>query len=218
LTAKKTAPPKYHHGDLRRAIMNAALEMTTESGLASLSLREIARRIGVTTAAPYHHFKDRQSLLVELAIEGYWGLFEAMSLALKNTKSADSEMEAAAVAYLHFGRSYPAQYAIMFSGELTPHPRAGEMMLVANRSLDLVRASLGSSGNLGEAERTEAAFCAWSLLHGILMLDRNTVLREDAAEQQRLAIRGVVALAHGFGAEKSTAKKQEGRKLRASSC
>jgi AcrR family transcriptional regulator len=199
MPSKKNVPLKYHHGDLRRAIMSAALEMVAESGLASLSLREIARRIGVTTAAPYHHFKDRQSLLVELAIEAYSGLLDAMSSALKIAGSAQGEIEAAAEAYLQFGREHPAQYAIMFSGELATHPRAGEMLLVANQSLDLVRASIADSRKLGPAESVEAAFCAWSLLHGILMLDKNAVLQESAAEQKRLALRGVLAIVNGFG-------------------
>ena len=84
---KQSAPQRYHHGDLKRAIMTAALEMTEESGFASLSLREIARRIGVTTAAPYHHFKDRQSLLMELAIEGYSLLLLALQKGLNTLKT-----------------------------------------------------------------------------------------------------------------------------------
>ncbi len=203
MKTKKQPQQKYHHGDLRRAIMDAALEMTAESGLASLSLREIARRIGVTTGAPYHHFKDRQTLLVELAIEGYSELFEAMSLALKNAKSAEGEVEAAAAAYLQFGRSYPAKYAIMFSGELVTHSCAGEMLLIANRCLDLVRASIADTGKLGPAESVEAAFCAWSLLHGILMLDQNAVLQESQAEQKRLATKGVLAIMNGLGGRSS---------------
>jgi hypothetical protein len=123
-----------------------------------------------------------------------------MSLALKNAKSAEGEVEAAAAAYLQFGRSYPAKYAIMFAGELATHSCAGEMLLIANRCLDLVRASIADTGKLGPAEIVEAAFCAWSLLHGILMLDQNAVLQESHAEQKRLATKGVLAIMNGLGA------------------
>ena len=75
----RVTEPKYHHGDLRRAILEAALELIKESGIQSLSLREIARRIGVTPAAPYHHFKDRGELLVQIGMQGYGHLLKFWS-------------------------------------------------------------------------------------------------------------------------------------------
>jgi len=191
------ATPKYHHGDLKRAIMEAALEMTEESGLASLSLREIARRIGVTTGAPYHHFKDRQSLLMELAIEGYSQLLQALQAARGAAGGLYGELEAAAVAYLQFGRQHRALYSVMFSGELATHPRMGELSAVADPCLDLVRRSISEGTGLAARTSAEAAFCAWSLLHGILMLD-NGVLQESHAEQDRLGVQGVMGLVKGF--------------------
>ncbi len=189
---------KYHHGSLKRAIMDAALEMAAESGLESLSLREIARRIGVTTAAPYHHFKDRQSLLIELAIEGYGALYEALRQARDCAVRADDQVHAAVAAYLRFGQQHRALYAIMFSGEFATHARFQEMMAIADQSLELVRRSIAATGNLGQSQSTEAAFCAWSLVHGIAMLDRNGVLGESVAEQERLAIKGVSAIVSGM--------------------
>jgi hypothetical protein len=87
----------------------------------------------------------------------------------------------------------------MFSGEFASHPRLQEMVSIANKSLELVRHSFAASSNLGPDESAHAAFCAWSLLHGILTLDRNGVLQENAEEQERLAIRGVLAIAVGIG-------------------
>ena len=194
---KQSAPQRYHHGDLKRAIMTAALEMTEESGFASLSLREIARRIGVTTAAPYHHFKDRQSLLMELAIEGYSLLLLALQKSRESTGNPEQELCASAAAYLEFGRKHRALYSVMFSGELATHPRMGELSAVADPCLELVRQSIADGSALGKQDSAEAAFCAWSLLHGILMLD-NGVLQESHAEQRRLGIRGVLAIAKGM--------------------
>jgi AcrR family transcriptional regulator len=201
---KKSAAQHYHHGDLRRAIVEAALAMTKESGLASLSLREIARRIGVTTGAPYHHFKDRQSLLVEIAIEGYSELLAMLKQARDSAESAEGELPAAASAYLSFGRSHRGQYLVMFSGELVPHARGAEMLAVADACLELVRESIAAGSKLKPEDCIEAAFCAWSLLHGILMLDSNRVLRESFAEQDRLAIRGVVGIVNGISGIDST--------------
>jgi len=198
MVRKKQSPAqKYHHGDLKRAIMDAALEMTEESGLDSLSLREIARRIGVTTAAPYHHFKDRQSLLMELAIEGYSRLLLALRAAREAAAGPQGELEAAAFAYLHFGRKHRALYSVMFSGQLATHPRMGELSAVADPCLDLVRQSISEGSGMEARASAEAAFCAWSLLHGILMLD-NGVLQESHAEQDRLGIQGVKGMVQGF--------------------
>jgi AcrR family transcriptional regulator len=192
---------KYHHGSLKKAIMDSALQMAAESGLESLSLREIARRIGVTTAAPYYHFKDRQSLLIELAILGYGELFDALRQAHHAASDHDDGVLAIAGAYLRFGREHRALYAIMFAGEFASHPRFEEMLSIADKSLELVRLSIAATGNLGKPKSTEAAFCAWSLVHGILMLDQNSVLRENTAEQERLALLGVSAIVRGMGVE-----------------
>jgi AcrR family transcriptional regulator len=192
------AQQKYHHGDLKRAILDAALEMAAQSGLESLSLREIARRIGVTTAAPYYHFKDRQSLLIELAIQGFGDLFEALRQARDAASAAEGQFAAAAAAYLRFGHQHRALYAIMFSGEFASHARFQEMLSIADQGLELVRGSIAAASDLTRAQCAEAAFCAWSLVHGILTLDRNGVLFESVAEQERLAVQGVLAIVKGM--------------------
>ncbi len=183
--------------------MDAALEIAASAGLESLSLREIARKIGVTTAAPYYHFRDRQTLLLELAIEAYGKLLKALKQAKESAGSPQEELVASVRAYLRFGRKHRAEYAIMFAGEFATHPRAGEMIAVANACLDLVRNSIVDASELGEQQSVEAAFCAWSLLHGILQLDQKGILQETASEQDGLAVRGVMAIVHGFGGRSS---------------
>lgn len=200
---------KYHHGDLRRAVMNAALEMASESGIESISLREVARRIGVTTAAPYHHFADRQTLLLELAIEAYAKLLEALKRARDTTADPEEELKATAIGYLRFGRKHRAEYAIMFAGEYTTHPRVAEMVGVANECLDLVRSSIAVMRDLEETASAEAAFCAWSLIHGILQLDQKGVLQESAAEQEKLAVQGVMSIVNGFVQTESKRRPRE---------
>lgn len=194
---KKLESPKYHHGDLRRAVMDGALELARSSGVEALSLREIARKIGVSSAAPYHHFKDRQSLLMELSIEAYQRLFDDMRNACAAASGPRNEIEAAALAYLHFGRENRAEYAILFAGEAGGHPRAAEMMAVADACLGLVRTAIARLSNLPPQQAAEAAFAAWSLLHGILQLDQKGILQEPAAEQDRLAVKGVLSIARG---------------------
>ena len=91
----------------------------------------------------------------------------------------------------------------MFAGEYTTHPRVGEMVGIANECLDLVRNSIAATGRMGEKACAEAAFCAWSLLHGILQLDLKGVLQESATEQENLAVQGVVSIVSGFVPAKS---------------
>ena len=73
---------RYHHGDLRRAVINAAVEVITTEGTVAISLRDLARRAGVSHAAPAHHFKDKAGLLTAIAIEGYEILADSMQEAL----------------------------------------------------------------------------------------------------------------------------------------
>src|SRR5690349_19263411 len=84
LPKKRTAAPerRYHHGDLRRALVDAALALISEGELGTFSLREVARRAGVTPAAPYHHFKDKTALLAAVAEEGFEALRGRLEAAL----------------------------------------------------------------------------------------------------------------------------------------
>ena len=108
----------YHHGDLRRAIIDTAMQMLTEEGDWQFTLREIARRAGVSHAAPYKHFPDKAALLAEIALIGFDRLHEA--LAASQSTSADVSLTLAAMshAYLEFGHANPALYRLMFGGDV----------------------------------------------------------------------------------------------------
>jgi AcrR family transcriptional regulator len=192
----KASDPKYHHGDLRRAILEAALRLIEESGVQNLSLREIARKIGVTTAAPYHHFKDRLALLIQIAIQGYGDLLHCLETA-RAAAGGQDELEAEALAYLAFARKHAALYGVMFSGELTNHGSA-ELKAIADASFALVCATLAKTTKLGEHEVPEAALCVWSMLHGLAVLDQSNLLQEPRTEQDRIAVRGVLGIVRGF--------------------
>jgi AcrR family transcriptional regulator len=96
--AKRDSPAakrNYHHGDLRRALLDAAWRLVVEKGLAALTLREVARAAGVSHAAPYHHFPTRTALLDALAVEGFAGLDRAMAEAKAGPAAGDQAAEAA---------------------------------------------------------------------------------------------------------------------------
>ncbi|RFU87888.1 TetR/AcrR family transcriptional regulator [Streptomyces triticagri] len=157
----------YHHGDLRRSILAAALEVIADQGPAALSLRDLARRAGVSHAAPAHHFRDRTGLLTAIAAEGYALLAETLS-------AADGLREAG-VRYVRFAREHPAHFVVMFRPELlrTQDLELATAQALASHSL---RSAVGSvpAEERGEDARL-AGVAAWSLAHGFatLLLSHN---------------------------------------------
>jgi AcrR family transcriptional regulator len=113
-----TAKRPYHHGDLRRAIIETAIGMLDEERGWQFTLREVARRAGVSHAAPYKHFPDKAALLSELALIGFDRLREAVTAAASgSTDGLRQEFLAMAHAYMRFGVSNPNLYRLMFSAD-----------------------------------------------------------------------------------------------------
>ncbi|MGW7303298.1 TetR/AcrR family transcriptional regulator [Streptomyces sp. NPDC054829] len=160
--AKKSAERPYHHGDLRRAVLTAALDVIAADGPSRLSLRDLARRAGVSHAAPAHHFKDRTGLLTAIAAEGF-GLLAAELGKAKDLKDAG-------VHYVRFAREHPAHFQVMFTPELL---RADDLELTTARALagDALRGAAASvrPDELGIDPRL-AGVAAWSLAHGFATL------------------------------------------------
>ncbi|MET7847331.1 TetR/AcrR family transcriptional regulator [Streptomyces avermitilis] len=156
----------YHHGDLRRAILGAALDVIATDGPSALSLRDLARRAGVSHAAPAHHFKDRTGLLTAIAAEGY----ELLAAAL-----ADAEdLRDAGVRYVRFATEHPAHFQVMFTPELL---RGNDLELTTAKALagERLRSAVsGAPAGRGPDPRL-AGVAAWSLAHGFatLLLSHN---------------------------------------------
>lgn len=168
----------YHHGDLRRTLLEASLALIAEQGLGALSLREVARRAGVSPGAPYHHFESREQLLTALAIDGFTLLGEAMRRARDAASSADVIGRFCAIgeAYVRFALAHPAHFRLMFRPSLVPTealPSEGSPAAAFRVLLDIV-AQLFDSGAIGaNVERPGFVLLAWSVVHGAaeLMLD-----------------------------------------------
>jgi AcrR family transcriptional regulator len=170
----------YHHGDLRRALVDAALELVGEQGVAPLTLREVARRAGVSHAAPYHHFADRAALLAAVAEEGFRALTAAM-LRARDRAGPDPRrrLQEIGVAYVEFATGHPAHFRVMFSGELAGQQADCPGLDEAGASsygvlLDALRACVG--GEPGPA----LAAAAWSIVHGLAVLWIDGPLRREA--------------------------------------
>ena len=171
MKAKRTedgAAQRYHHGDLRAALMRAALKLIDEHGVKGFSLKDAAALAGVSTAAPYRHFADKGALIFELQEEGFV-LFNA-SLAAANARRTTpvSRIIELGVAYVHFAMANPAYFRVMFglaggqTGEPDPSRKSGFMLLVD-----------GVAALLPEAEaqvQIDLVVACWSLVHGFALL------------------------------------------------
>ncbi|MCX4507657.1 TetR/AcrR family transcriptional regulator [Streptomyces anulatus] len=165
----------YHHGDLRRAILDAALDVIATNGPGSLSLRDLARRAGVSHAAPAHHFKDRTGLLTAVAAEGYALFADALAGA--------PDLRERGVAYVRFAATHPAHFQVMFQPDLhrTDDP---DLLAARARATEALRAGVADLPQAGRGEDDRlAGVAAWSLAHGFatLLLSGNL---SDAMEGQ----------------------------------
>src|SRR5438045_6558281 len=112
----------YHHGDLRTALLEAAAELLDEGGPEAVSLRECARRAGVSHAAPYRHFETKDALLFALADEGFGWLAESGAKAMHGIRNARERLDAYGAAYVRFAIENPARFRLMFGGAQPSKP------------------------------------------------------------------------------------------------
>lgn len=155
----------YHHGDLRRALLDTALVAVREQGPAAISLRDVARRAGVSHAAPTHHFGDKTGLLTALAAEG-WSL---LADTLTETAEQDRSFAELGVAYVLFATTHPAHFAVMRAPGLV---RRDDPELTAAQQRAGARLWAGAGRHDGASSEGTAttALAAWSLVHGLSAL------------------------------------------------
>lgn len=164
----------YHHGDLRRALLQGAIELLAAGGPAHLTMRGAAHKAGVSPAAPYRHFADKRAMLAAVAEEGFLAL-ERACLAAANDGARDpiEVFWRRGVAYVQFAIDNPAHYRVMFGPEI-PDKRAYEDLdRAATTAYDALRSSLRecvSAGFFGEEEIELRAMRAWAVVHGLALL------------------------------------------------
>lgn len=156
----------YHHGDLPRAILSAAVDVIGTQGPAAVSLRDLARRAGVSHAAPAHHFKDRAGLLTVIATEGY----ELLAAALASPADTALDIQELGVRYVRFSVAHPAHFEVMFRPELV-HADDPELVAAQQRAGAALRfAVTGIPAERRGGDVELARLAAWSLAHGFVTL------------------------------------------------
>ena len=181
-----TSDKPYHHGDLRRALLATGEDVLAEVGSANLSLREVARRLGVSHNAPSRHFASREALLAAIALAG----LDALTLRLAEAETAGSAAEGMVrrgLAYVAFALERPAVFRLIFSDVID---RAAFPDFAAAAAASLARLKTLIAAAYGPEALPEATLAAWSTVHGLAML-----LLDDQATEDLRAGRGNLQLA-----------------------
>jgi len=163
----------YHHGNLREALIETALRLIAERGPAGFAFAELARAAGVSPAAPYRHFADRNALLAEVALRGYARFTEALERAWNGGRPDPlSALEATGRAYLAFAREDPASYAVMFESGVSLDDDAN-LRLASERAFAVLRNAADAVCATMADNRPPALMVAlhiWAMAHGIASL------------------------------------------------
>ncbi len=165
-TSSKTE--RYHHGDLRKALIEAALQELEETGPEGFSLRKVARRAGVSHAAPAHHFNDVTGLLTALAAEGFRRFSAAMEARQAQETTPEGRLTAAGLGYLDFAQDQPALFRLIHSSQ-KPDQTNAELEEASSASFfGLVDLVTDVTGEDPEAPETwENVTAVWAMAHGI---------------------------------------------------
>ena len=185
--------PAYHHGDLPLQAQNLALETLRAQGDAAISLRALAKQLGVSAPALYRHFSDRNTMLAELAIGG----FEALTARLRavDQKTPRKALIEIGLVYVNFAQEEPNLYRLMFGGRVLPlgvHPRLDAAGKSAFKVLENTVANARQLGYLKPSPVSLITAAAWSLVHGLSQLTIDGHL--PGAKAEPMLTEGVLSL------------------------
>jgi AcrR family transcriptional regulator len=194
----------YHHGNLRQALVDAALELITIKGPTGFTLSEAAKQAGVTPAAVYRHFEGREDLIAEAALQGYAIFGDLMQYAFdKGQPSALAAFEATGRAYLAFARKYPGHYIAMFESGISVN-RTPELAAASQRARGVQeKAAVDLSEHIPRDKRPPASMFSahiWALSHGVVELfARNSPGTQSPFSPEDLLESGIGVYLRGLG-------------------
>jgi AcrR family transcriptional regulator len=192
---------RYHHGDLRRALVEEALRTIHTAGVEHLTLRGIGEKLGVSRTALYRHFSDKQALLAGVGREGFRMLRLALTEAWEEHGKGREGFDAMGSAYVQFAVAHPSHYRVMFGRFLESCSKDAEFIQEATAAFQVLVDSLVEQQRSGLIRRDDPVLLArfiWSVVHGISMLvidgqlrgldERGDALNRYAIERMRAAI------------------------------
>lgn len=198
---RKKPADRYHHGDLRRALLNEALRTIQAEGVEHLTLRVAGERLGVSRTALYRHFTDKQALLAAVGTEGFRLLHEALANAWESQGRGRGGFEAMGDAYVCFAIEHPSHYRVMFGRFLESAAKDEDFSSAAAAAFEVLVDALLDQQAAGLARRDDPSVMAhfvWAVVHGIAMLaidgqlrpgnEKVEALRRYGSERLRAAI------------------------------
>lgn len=188
MSTSKLLRRAYHHGDLRTAILTSASQILEKESLSQLSLREAARRAGVSHNAPYRHFPDRESLLAALAADGFGMLAKAQREAV-----VAGGLRGMGEAYVRFALAHPQRFQLMFGG-VVPIAKHPELRGVATKTFEGLSGALAARVP-GARGASDASIAAWALVHGLahLLMDERIAAAAQAGRSREQFVSDVLA-------------------------
>lgn len=180
--SRAEAEQSYHHGDLRPALLRSARGLIEERGPQGVSLREIARRVGVSAPAAYHHFRNLDALAQAVAEQGFAELGAALAAAQSDQGGFQAAMGRG---YLSFALGHPGLYKLMFTDGMVAKGRIGSPLQAQRlRAFEMLRGALVTP--FGEERARDIATYLWALVHGLAMLAIDGQLGEGDARDARI--------------------------------
>ncbi len=165
---------KYHHGDLKNAIIKAGMEILAQQGVDGLSMRKVAKKAGVSYAAPYAHFADKQAIIAAISTEGFQRLYEQVYAAAEaHTADPSQQLIEVAWAYVQFALNEPDYFKITFSGILQQEKDYPDFVAISQKNFGLVVTvvqACQAAGVLRPGPADLMAVSTWSLVHGFVAL------------------------------------------------
>lgn len=163
----------YHHGNLREALLSAAVDSIREQGAENLSLRALARVVGVSQTAPYRHFADKNGLLVELARQTFDELSRVTSECIDPALNCAENLLRAGEAYLRYAIANPEKYRLIFGSSITQREQYPQLQTAARSAFNVLLQLMAEGAQRGEFLPTEPMLLAnncWSSIHGFALL------------------------------------------------
>ena len=186
---------KYHHGDLKAALLKAAFQLVGKIGAEGFTLREVARRAGVSHNAPYRHFKSKEELIAALATESFRQLHEALRKSFGGSDDHRDRLRAASRAYLHFALENRPRFNVMFHSafDRDAYP---EYISAYSDSLALLGELIEGSKSV-KMDTETAGELVWASIHGIAELGLAKRLREGVRGELEVLVDAAIATLMG---------------------